>query len=539
MRLEDGPESRLRFEAVARAAAPGGTHDVSFPPATNHTAPLQAGSCAAVRETEAATKSGNGDTAGGGIAGIAEAAGVPRPGECCAAGEAVAGGSRVSWHPLAPPRAPLAPRERAEGPSLRAPRECLETRLPPATASLSPPERTVLHVDIDAFFAAIEQQRDPRLQGKPVIVGAGVIASCSYEARQFGLKAGMALSEARQLCPEAVILEGHAQVYRCFAEEIFARCRELAPAVETYLDEAYCDLTGTERLHADLATAVRSLKHAIRDTTGLTVTCGIGPNRMLAKLIGKTVKPDGLARIAAADADGFLRGRPIEQLAGVGHAHARTLRSMNLHTIGDLRALSVDVLESLFGVNGRLLHERCRGRDTAPVNEREIPLSISRETSFHRDTADRVEIEGMLEYLVGRACRAARELAIRARTVSVRLRYSDGEGAERARSLRVPSDADPVALALAHDLLRALFTRRVALHHVGVTFSNFVPAAGEQGALFDEREAGRRAALYRAFDRVRGAYGHGVLVSGRALHLKDRLAQDRHGFVLRTPSLTK
>src|SRR5437773_3508772 len=233
---------------------------------------------------------------------------------------------------------------------------------PPATVGSPAPEAepAVLHVDIDAFFAAIEQQRDPRLAGRPVIVGAGVIASCSYQARAFGLRAGMPLSEARRLCPQAVILEGHAQVYRCFAEEIFARCRELAPAVETYLDEAYCDLTGTERMHADLPEAVRGLKRAIRDATGLTVTCGIGPNRMLAKLIGKTVKPDGLAWLAAAEADEFLRGRPIEQLAGVGHAHARTLRSMNLPTIGDLRALSVQVLESLFGVNGRMLHQRCR-----------------------------------------------------------------------------------------------------------------------------------------------------------------------------------
>ena len=168
-------------------------------------------------------------------------------------------------------------------------------------------EPAVLHVDIDAFFAAIEQQRDPRLAGRPVIVGAGVIASCSYQARAFGLRAGMPLSEARRLCPEAVILEGHAQVYRCFAEQIFACCREVSPAVETYLDEAYCDLGGTERLHGDLVEAARGLKRAIRAATGLAVTCGIGPNRMLAKLIGKTVKPDGLARIGVAGADAFMR----------------------------------------------------------------------------------------------------------------------------------------------------------------------------------------------------------------------------------------
>src|SRR6266513_1918683 len=126
-----------------------------------------------------------------------------------------------------------------------------------------PTDRTVLHVDIDAFFAAIEQQRDPRLQGKPVIVGAGVIASCSYEARAFGLRAGMALSEAKRLCPEAVILDGHAQTYRCFAEEIFSRCRRVSPAVETFLDEAYCDLSGTERLHGDVLQRLRAMKREI------------------------------------------------------------------------------------------------------------------------------------------------------------------------------------------------------------------------------------------------------------------------------------
>jgi len=542
-RHQDEPRGRPRFEPVARAAAPGGTHDASRSSATNPTAPVQAEQGAAVRGTGAASKSGSGVTAGDGTAGIAEAAGVPRPGEARASGGSAGSegrsrdsGSRESQGSAERDPASARPRRMRAPSGGGAPSLPAE---PPPLGTASPAERTILHVDIDAFFAAIEQRRDPRLRGRPVIVGAGVIASCSYEARAFGLKAGMPLSEARRLCPQAVILEGHAQVYRCFAEEIFARCRALAPAVETYLDEAYCDLTGTERLHADLLGAVRDLKRGIREATGLTVTCGVGPNRMLAKLIGKTVKPDGLARIGAAEADEFLRGRPIEQLAGVGHAHARTLRSMNLHTIGELRALSAEVLESLFGAPGRLLHQRCRGRDTTPVNEREIPLSVSRETSFHRDTADRLEIDGMLEYLVGRACRAARELGIRARTVSVRLRYGDGEGATRARALRTPSDADPVALAPALDLLRALFTRRVALHALGVTLSSFVPAAGEQGALFDEREAGRRAALYRAFDRVRGAYGHGVLVSGRALHLKARLAEDRHGFVLRTPSLTK
>src|SRR5262249_59359898 len=176
---------------------------------------------------------------------------------------------------------------------------------------------------------------------------------------------------------------GHAQVYRCSAERVFERCRELSPDVETYLDEAYLELPGTERVHGDLTAAAARLKRAILDDTGLTVTCGIGPNRMLAKLVGKSRRRGGLARIHAGEAEAFLVERPIEQLAGVGHAHARTLRAMNLRTIGELRVLPVGALEALFGSPGRLLHERCRGRDTAPVVSREVPLSISRDPSFH------------------------------------------------------------------------------------------------------------------------------------------------------------
>jgi DNA polymerase-4 len=479
-------------------AAPDQAHPASDPSRANPKAPTPAAKGAASgRETQ---KSRSGAEAGAGTAGMPEASGSARPGEHPA--------GAASAHPCG---------EHAQ--------EC--------------GERVVLHVDIDAFFATIEQQLDPRLAGRPVIVGAGVIASCSYEARRFGLKAGMPLSEARRRCPQAVIVEGHAQTYRCFADNIFGLCRTLSPAVETYLDEAYCDLSGTARLHGDPRAAAARLKRDILATTGLTVTCGIGPNRMLAKLIGKTVKPDGLARIRAAEAETFLTARPVDHLAGVGHSHARTLRSMNVNTIGEMRALPADVLAALFGAPGRLLYERCRGHDTAAVHEREVPVSISRETSFHRDTAERAEIDGMLEYLASRACRATRELGLVARTVAVRLRYADGEGAERARTLAVANDADPAVIEAARALLAGLFTRRVALHAIGLTLSNFATAGACQGALFEEREAGRRAALYRAFDRVRGAYGHGVLVSGRALHLKGRLAEDAHGFRLRTPSLTK
>jgi DNA polymerase-4 len=548
MRIDDSNPGR-RFTARLFTAAPGEAHEARRHSETHRTAPVRTERAAVKGHDEHSTGE---VTAGSGIAGMAEAPGVTRPGVegneqsgAARAGHGAARNGAAAPGPIpAPPSSGVTAvnawvGSRPAADAAPAPPSFCTTHHGDAAHGTTVAPRTILHVDIDAFFATIEQQRDPRLAGRPVIVGAGVIASCSYEARRFGLHAGMPLTEARRLCPQAVIVDGHAQVYRCFAEEIFARCRAVSPAVETFLDEAYCDLTGTERLHGDLIAMARRLKDGIRAATGLTVTCGLGPNRMLAKLIGKTAKPDGLARIEARDADAFLAGRPIEQLAGVGRAHARTLRSMNLQTIGDLRALPLAALEALFGAPGRLLYERCRGLDTAAVLEREVPLTISRETSFHRDTADRTEHEGMMEYLAGRACRAARALGVRPRTVSVRLRYAGGDGDERARSLRTPSHSDPVVLELALDLLGRLFTRRAALHAIGLTLSNFVRGGAEQGALFEERDAGRRAALFEAFDDVRAAYGHGVLVSGRALRLKGRVAEDRHGFVLRTPSLTR
>jgi len=400
--------------------------------------------------------------------------------------------------------------------------------------------RTILHIDIDAFFASVEQIRYPRLLGQPVVVGAGVIASCSYEARRFGLTAGMRLSEARRRCPGVIILEGHEKVYRAFAGRIFDLCRSVAPAMETYLDEAYCDLTGTERLHdGDLTRAARRLKKRIRKEIGLSVTVGLGTSRMVAKMASKAVKPDGLHRVPAGGEDSFIRALPIEKLPGVGHATAETLRRLNVRTIEDLRPFSAPDLERLFGAPGRALYERCRGRDTQPVTVREIPGSISRETSFHQDTIDPGEIAGMLYYLTERAVRTARGLSLKTQTVGVRVRYSDSGGDAASRSLPGPSDRDKEIYDQALELLTRLHTRRESLHGVGVVLSNFVSDAAGQLQLFDGGRGPRLDRLYESLDRVRDRFGHSAVVAGQSVRLLGRLEQDGYGFVLRTPSLTK
>jgi len=396
----------------------------------------------------------------------------------------------------------------------------------------------ILHVDIDAFFAQVEQLRYPPLRGRPVIVGAGVIASCSYEARRHGLRAGMTLSEARRRCPEAVILEGSAQTYRCFSEEVFEVCRTVSGSVETFLDEAYLDLAGTERLHGDPVAAAVRLKEGVRRAAGLTVSVGLGPNRMLAKMAGKLHRPDGLSRIRAAEAEAFLAPRPVEDLPGVGRRTAERLRGLNIATIGALRAVPREALVRLLGAVGEALHERSFGRDTRAVGPREIPGSVSRETSFHAPATDPEEIEGMLCYLSGRLGRALRDLGLAARTVGLRFRTSDGQGEARRRTLRQPTDLDSDLFETGRALLRGAHTRRVALHHVGISAADLGPARARQAGLF-EPDPQREASLLGALDAVRERYGHSAIVSGQALHLVGKLDQNEHGFVLRTPSLTK
>lgn len=410
----------------------------------------------------------------------------------------------------------------------------------PPTDATPHSERVVLHLDIDAFFASIEQQLNPKLRGKPVIVGNGVIASCSYEARRFGCYAGQRLSEARRSCPGVVILDGCEKTYRAFAARVFDLARQFSPAVEAYLDEAYCDLTGTERLYGgNFLLAGRRLKRLVHERIGLHVTVGIGSSRMVAKMASKSVKPDGLVRVAAGTEDPFIRALPIDKLPGVGRATALALERLNIRTIEGLRVLSIDHLVTLFGEPGRLLYERCRGRDTQAVTVREMPQSISRETSFHEATIDPAEISGMLYYLTERGVKTARQLGLKARTVQVRIRYTDSGSPAMSRSLFVASDRDEEIFELAKDLLGRLHTRRESLHGIGMALSNFVLDGAGQLDLFDPERGQRLDRLYASLDRVRDRFGHSAVVAGKSIALMGRLEQDGYGFVLRTPSLTK
>ncbi len=393
----------------------------------------------------------------------------------------------------------------------------------------------VMHVDIDAFFASVEQLRNPLLRGRPVAVGSGVVASSSYEARACGISNGMPLHAARRLCPDLETLPGRHEIYRCFAEAVWAVLRRHAPAMETLLDEAFCDFTGAEIPRPDLRETGRRIRREVRDETGLAVTVGIGRNRMMAKIASKSAKPDGLRLIPLGSEDEVLVPLPIEKLPGVGPRTSALLRDMNVRTVGEFRAIPLAALQAMLGGRtGATLYERARGNDTRPVREDEIPRSISRETTLHEASADPAELEAMLSYLMDRAMRATRGLGLRAGAVRVSIRYSDWEEEEGSAPVG-PTAIDEEVLPAARRLLRDIWRRRVAVRHLGVALARFSPEDG-QGDLFSD---GRLRRLHEAVDRVRDRYGHGAIVRGGAIALLGKLPKDAYGYVLRTPSLTR
>jgi nucleotidyltransferase/DNA polymerase involved in DNA repair len=373
----------------------------------------------------------------------------------------------------------------------------------------------------------------------------------------------MSLRKARRLCPQLKVLQGHAAIYRCFSESLSKICRRYAPAIETYLDEAFGDFSGTELLYGgDLLAVGREIKARILAETGLKTTVGIGRNRMFAKMAGRSVKPDGLRRIEAEAEDPFLRGLPVRELPGVGPRVEKVLARLNVRTIDELRRLPRYSLLHIFGRPGEALFERCRGRDSRVISPREIPRSISRETSFHEDTTDSETIEGTLHYLTERATNTLRGLGLKACQIEVKIRYRDAETCASRRKLRTPTQLDSELFALAVQLRRTIHTRRAGLRGVGITLSNLLSDSGYcQLELFDDLPNGSRQdrgsrdlepptppsieqrrkerSLLSRLDTIRHRYGHASVVCGRSIQLLGRLEQDEHGFVLRTPCLTR
>ncbi len=384
--------------------------------------------------------------------------------------------------------------------------------------------RWVLHVDMDAFFASVEQVLDPALLGKPVIVagsteGRGVVAAASYEARRYGVRSAMPTVQAKRLCPNGVFIAGHHTAYGDYSGRVLAVLKRYTPLIEqTSIDEAYLDVTGCERLHGDAVEVARKIKTAVRNETGLTCSVGVAPNRLLAKMASGMNKPDGLTVMRVEDVPSVLWPKPVGYLHGIGTSTATRLRGLGLLTIGDLAAYPVDLLVHEFGVGGRYLHEAANGFDDMPVpplEDAEEAKSLSRETTFAQDIDDLGELDRTLLGLADQVARRLRRHGYRGRTVTVKIRKADFTTVTRSRTLPAPTDLTEEIYREARRALHAFWRPSVKVRLLGVGVSNLERAGEGLTALFDGSEKLRKVS--RAVDRIKDRYGERALTRARLL----------------------
>jgi DNA polymerase-4 len=404
--------------------------------------------------------------------------------------------------------------------------------------------RCIVHIDIDAFFAAVEELLNPALIGQPVIVGGlaherGVAATCNYEARRYGIHAGMPLRQCYKLCPDGLFVRGNYQVYQAFSEKFFRLLYEYTPDVEeASLDEAYLEFTRCRHLYSSFTEAARRVKARVEKEIGLNVSVGVAPNKILAKLATKKAKPAGFFEVEEGREEEFLRGLGIECLPGIGPKAQVILRMLNIHKIGDLWGLPRASLRSLFGLGGEEVYLQSRGIDSRPVFSRTAPKSVSRETTFLEDIWDRRLLLAHLAYLCDRLTLGLREEHLYAHVIEVKARYSDFKTEVRRRLVLTPLQEMGAIYRIAEDLFLGLFaSSRLSLRLVGVKASDLVRA--RPLSLF-ESYSDREERLGAAVDEVRGKYGFGSVLTMREKMLDAIYAFERkRGFVLKTASLTR
>jgi DNA polymerase IV len=398
---------------------------------------------------------------------------------------------------------------------------------------------SIVHVDVDAFFASVEQVLDPKLRGKPVLVGRGCVASASYEAKFHGVRTAMGFREALRICPQAIVVPGQYEHYADYAERVRQILETYTPAVETAaLDDFYLDFTGTERLYPDHETTLRRLQDEVLERTGLSVSVGAARTKVVAAIASRLERPRGFRMIAPGTEAEFLSPLPVEKLHGIGHVHAGVLAERGVATIGELRQVPRPALEAAFGeAIGQQLWERARGLDGREVVIVATPKSVSRETTIEGGTIDTEFLGGLIEYLGERVGSTLREYGRQARTIGLRLRYVDHFSTHQTVRLARPTNDERELLAAAMDLFAKLFTRRVAVRLVCVSVTNLDPDR-RQNELFDT-DANRRWYLNREMDRVRGRYGWNAVFYGKGLELREHYATKPGGLVLSTPCLSR
>jgi len=387
------------------------------------------------------------------------------------------------------------------------------------------PQRLILHVDMDAFYASVEQRDNPELKGKPLVVGGvgnrGVVAAASYESRRFGIRSAMPMAEARRRCPDLLSVRPRMAHYKNVSKQIFALFREFTPVVEGLsLDEAFLDMTASVRLFGDGASIAREIKQRIRDETGLTASVGVAGNKLVAKIASDLDKPDGLVVVSDDNLRPTLDPLPVSVIPGIGRETRKRLDAVGIRTVRDLRTAARRDLEPVFGRFAERARNRAAGIDDREVEPSRAEKSISAEETYDADLSEPRHMERELLRLSERTSRRLRKAGLAAGTVQVKIRQSDFTTFTRQKSLKPPDYGTDRIYRIACDLLHSWLADNpgASVRLLGVGGSKLSPA--RQGDLFaDPRE--RAGPVDRTVDDIRRRFGNSALGRARTLDRED------------------
>jgi len=390
---------------------------------------------------------------------------------------------------------------------------------------MNPPSNTrvIAHVDMDAFFASIEQLDDPKLRGRPVIVGAdpkngkgrGVVAAASYEARKFGIHSAQPISQAFRLCPNGAFVKPRFERYVELSDRIMSVLESFTPLVEpASLDEAYLDLTGTERLIGEVEFAGKKIKRDIVDSIHMTASVGIGPNKLIAKMASDFRKPDGLVIIREGEVREFLDPLPVKKLWGVGAKTAARLESLGIRSVRDVSRYTEKDLVRALGSFGQWLVESSMGIDDTPVTPDREAKSISNETTFETDTGDPGLIRSVLLELAEKVGHRLRRHGLTGKTMELKIRFEDFSTKTRRQTLAKPTDLTDSIYSSVLSLMRPFESDRRKIRLLGVGVSNLIPADRIQMELFDTGEHLKQMKVHEAVDRLKEKFGDEIVTRG-------------------------
>jgi DNA polymerase-4 len=389
-----------------------------------------------------------------------------------------------------------------------------------------PLHSSILHVDMDAFFVSVELLERPELRGKPVVVGGrpdqrGVVSAASYEARKFGIQSAMPLRTAAKLCPHAIFLDGHHKKYSEWSDRVATILAQFSPIVEMVsIDEAYLDLSGTERLHGPPLAAADKLLRTITRETKLPCSGGLATTRLVAKVASEQGKPRGLVWVPPGMEARFLAPLPIRKIPGIGEVTERALRAIGIEKVEQLASHSQEKLEKIFGQWGTALYRKSRGADAYEFLIDAEPKSISQNHTFGEDTTDVEQMESMLSHLSQKACKRLREAGLSARTLTLTIRYAGFDTYTRSKTLQEPAQLDSDIFAVFLHQFREHRDTKRKVRLLGIALSS-LSHGGQQLDLLEAERREKLEKLTKATDLLRDKFGFGSVQFGGSLHRDD------------------